>query len=190
MPTCPNCGSYVPLGNHSCSCGTTIRHDDSYKEDTRTYSNTRTDNPYDYDILNELYHNNYLNITCLDEMNRKISEVEDKFSARYRDYSITGKFFIFSFSVEVKYYNAIIRAAFDNSYAYNDFESIEDIVTPDLSKLYSSEEFKELVKNKEKELDAKFISCTLRILGDELTISVNFEWLNVFFMNGYDMKFL
>lgn len=24
MPTCPNCGSYVPLGNHSCSCGTTI----------------------------------------------------------------------------------------------------------------------------------------------------------------------
>lgn len=27
MPTCPNCGSYIPLGNHSCSCGTTLRYD-------------------------------------------------------------------------------------------------------------------------------------------------------------------
>ena len=24
MPYCPNCGSYIPLGNHSCSCGTTM----------------------------------------------------------------------------------------------------------------------------------------------------------------------
>ena len=189
MPTCPNCGSYVSLGNHSCSCGTTIRYDDSDKKEYLS-QRERLDNPYDYDFLNELYHNYSLTITCLEEMNTKIGEVEEKFSANFRDYSIAGPFFILSFTVEAPYFDAVIRASFDSTYAYNEMKMIEDIVTPDFSKLYASKEFRTLVREKENEIEFKFMSCTMKILGDEITISVNFEGLNVFFMDGYHMKFL
>ncbi|WP_407379230.1 hypothetical protein [Methanobrevibacter sp.] len=45
MPTCPNCGSYVPLGNHSCSCGTSIggsRRSKYYDEEEERNSGTRS----------------------------------------------------------------------------------------------------------------------------------------------------
>ena len=76
MPTCPNCGSYIPLGNHSCSCGTTIRYDDEeddYEEQSRrawhaealiwlkkqSEAKRRGENPYDNDLLNELSRSNH-----------------------------------------------------------------------------------------------------------------------------------
>ena len=45
MPTCPNCGSYVPLGNHSCSCGTSMggsRRSNYYDEEEERNSGTRS----------------------------------------------------------------------------------------------------------------------------------------------------
>lgn len=187
MPICPNCGSYVPLGDHSCSCGTTLRYEDSYGEED-SLSDMPLDNPYSYDFLNELYHNDF-HILCLNQMEKEIAEIEKRYSAKFRDYITSGPVFILSFDVEEKYFDAIIRASYDSSYAYNYVEIIEDIVTPDLSKLYSCEEFRRLVREKEKELGSKFVSCKLRFLGGDLCILVSFEGLYVFFLNGKDLVF-
>ncbi len=122
-------------------------------------------------------------------MDEQIAEIEEKYSAKFRDYLTSGPVFILSFDVEEKYFDAIIRASYDSSYAYNDVEIIEDIVTPDLSKLYSSEEFRRLVREKEKEINSKFVSCKLRFLGGDLRIFVSFQGLHVFFLNGKDLVF-
>ena len=188
MPTCPNCGSYIPLGNHSCSCGTTVRDDFEEEEGGGDYRSP-DENPYDYDFLNELYHD-YFRILPLEKMNEGIAEFEEKYSAEFQNCEYYScEVFYLSFSVEAKYYDAIIRASYDSSYAYNDIELISDIVTPDLSKLYSSEEFKDLVRKTESEIGSKFMHCSLGFIGDKLIISVFFEGLNTFFLNGNDLVF-
>lgn len=85
MPTCPNCGSYIPLGDHSCSCGTTIRYDEPQEESSGyAYEIAPDDNPYDYDFLNDFYHN-YENEIYLNQMNRGIAEIEQKYNAKFRE---------------------------------------------------------------------------------------------------------
>ena len=188
MPICPNCGSYILLGNHSCDCGTTIS--DDFEEDYEGGRPLRPkdENPYRYDFLNDLYHD-YFDILPLEQMDKDIAEIEEKYSAKFKDYNYSSQIFYLNFFVEAKYFDAIIRASYDSSYAYNDFELIRDIVTPHLTKLYSSEEFKQLVQKTEKEIDSKFMHCSLGFIGDELTISVFFEGLKTFFLNGNDLIF-
>lgn len=188
MPICPNCGSYIPLGNHSCSCGTTLRSD--FEEESEGGINLRPEdeNPYRYDFLNDLYHD-YYDLLPLEQMDKGIAEIEEKYSAKFKDYMYSNQVFYLNFFVEAKYFDAIIRASYDSSYAYNDIELIKDIVTPYLSKLYSSEEFKQLVRKTESEIDSKFIHCSLGFIGDKLVISVFFEGLKTFFLNGNDLIF-
>ena len=74
MPICPNCGSYILLGNHSCDCGTTIS--DDFEEDYEGGRPLRPkdENPYRYDFLNDLYHD-YFDILPLEQMDKDIAEI-------------------------------------------------------------------------------------------------------------------
>lgn len=191
MPTCPNCGSYVPLGNHSCSCGTTIRsREDDYleeqqemkrlkhqyflEEQRKELMQRKKENPYKYDFLNDLYHEGG-NEIYLERMDEGISEIEEKFSAKFDGIYSHGSAIFFKFLVETEYYDAIIRASYDTSYAYNYVELITDIVTPYFEKLYSNQNFRNLVKKTESEINAKFKYCDIVILGNELVIYAYFE---------------
>ena len=191
MPTCPNCGSYVPLGNHSCSCGTTIgSRDDEYLEEMKEMERLkhqyfleeqrkelmqrRKENPYKQDFLNDLYHEGAKEI-YLERMDEGISEIEEKFSAKFNGIYFHNSAIFFKFLVETEYYDAIIRACYDISYAYNYVELITDIVTPYFDKLYSNQDFRNLVKMTESKINAKFRYCEIVILGKELVVYAYFE---------------
>lgn len=62
MPTCPNCGSYVPLGNHSCSCGTSMgsRHSRYDEKENKSSSGTKGffDNFTTYELNAQMYETN------------------------------------------------------------------------------------------------------------------------------------
>ena len=78
MPICPNCGSYVPLGNHSCECGTTISDDlkdGEYGNDLlftldkrRKDRQRQEENPYEDDFFNDLHHQ-WVSPYLIDRMN-------------------------------------------------------------------------------------------------------------------------
>lgn len=128
MPTCPNCGSYVPLGNHSCSCGTTIgSREDAYLEEQKEMERLKRqyfleeqrkelmqrkkENPYKHDFLNDLHHEGGKKI-YLERMDEGISEIEEKFSAKLSGIYSHGSAIFFKFLVETEYYDAIIRASY------------------------------------------------------------------------------
>ena len=52
---------------------------------------------------------------------------------------------------------------------------ITDIVTPYFEKLYSNQDFRNLVKKTESEINAKFRYCDIVIFGNELVIYAYFE---------------
>ena len=93
MPTCPNCGSYIPLGNHSCSCGTTIRYDDE-EDQERMYDDAaehrrrrqryleklQGENPYEDDFFNELHHRAVSSI-LIQNMDDKLRILKNNFKA-------------------------------------------------------------------------------------------------------------
>ena len=93
MPTCQNCGSYIPLGDHSCCCGTTIRYDVEDDEERRydeavEYRRRRqryleriqNENPYDEDFFNELHHRD-VSVMLIKKMNDQLSDLKNRFNA-------------------------------------------------------------------------------------------------------------
>lgn len=101
MPTCPNCGSYIPLGNHSCSCGTTIRyvdeeqerrHDEAVKYRTQRHEYLemlQNENPYEDDFFNELHHNAVSEI-LIRNMNENVQNVKRNYNAELDHVDVMG----------------------------------------------------------------------------------------------------
>lgn len=186
MPTCPNCGSYIPLGNHSCSCGTTIRYVDDVDEEKyekemefqsmrrRHLKKLQTENPYDDDFFNELHHNAVSPI-LVRNMNDQISILKNNFNATLEDAEIFGHLAIFTLKVTEKLFDATFKATFDMANAFNDVVVVYETVTPDFSRLYSNEEFRKLIKSTERKTGYKFKFCKAIIVGYEVMVSAYFD---------------
>lgn len=176
MPICPNCGSYIPLGNHSCECGTTIGYDDDsdYSSGGSEKQRILHENPYDEDFFNELYHND-ISPFSINRMVEGVRELEDKFSAKLDDASFHNGAVYFALKHENEYYGATLRAYFDLSDPFRGVVLFNDIVTPDFSRLYSNEEFRKVIFEKEKEKNSKFHYCRLLIIDGVLMVSAVFD---------------
>lgn len=181
MPTCPNCGSYVPLGNHSCSCGTTIRYDDEYDDSGYSIVEQMMDrerlmqeNPYDEDFFNELHHQQASPI-MIEHMDDGISYLKKKFNATLDDVTVMGNVAIFKLKVEDKYYDATFRATYDMTNSFGSVELLKETVTPDFTRLYHDMEFKKIITEKENEMGFEFRFCKLAIIGDAFLIDAHFE---------------
>ena len=98
LPFCPNCGSYVPLGNHSCDCGTTIGYDYEYdceddwvfqEEKRREILKRQKENPYDDDFFNDLHHQG-VSPYLINRMNEGIQKLKDDLGVELKDADVRG----------------------------------------------------------------------------------------------------
>ena len=191
MPTCPNCGSYIPLGNHSCSCGTTIRYDDDdedYEEQSRRASHAealiwlkkqaeakrRSENPYDNDLLNELHHEGAPS-KMLDKMSEGLWLLNNNYGLEWDDYEFLGPLLIFILKKHHDYFDVKIRAKYNLESIYNEVVLLEDTVIPDFTRLYSNDQFKKIVREMEEKTDSKFHFCRVVIIGYEFMVSAVFD---------------
>ncbi len=187
MPTCPNCGSYIPLGNHSCSCGTTIRYDD--EEDLeRMYDDAaehrrrrqkyleklQSENPYEDDFFNDLHHRAVSSI-LIRNMDDKLRILKNNFNAELDHVDVMGDLAIFTLKVQEEYFDATFKATFDMSNAFNRMVLQENLVTPDFKKLYSNEEFRNLIRSTENKTGYKFKFCKILIIDNTLMVSAYFD---------------
>lgn len=204
MPTCPNCGSYIPLGNHSCSCGTTLRYDYEPIEEKeeeidlledlqflarkKVVPKKRSQDPYNYDFLNKLDEKGH-NPIFLNQMNNEIAEIEEKYNAKLYEFSVYKHMVFFNFLVERNCYDAILSAYYDTTYGYNYFEISKDIITPKFEKLYSNDKFKRLILKTQEEINEKFQYCRIFLFGDEFVLKVYFE-NQQFFLDDDTVEFV
>ena len=187
MPTCPNCGSYIPLGNHSCSCGTTIRYADD-DDDERRYSEweairrrqmeyrrqRQRENPYEDDFFNDLHHKGASSM-LLSNMNSQVQFLKDRFNAKLDDVVVIGNLAIFVLEVHEEYFDAKFRASFDMTNSFGDLVLLKDTVVPDFERLYSNEEFQRLIASTESKTGYKFEFCKVLIIDDTLMVSAYFD---------------
>lgn len=175
MPFCPNCGSYIPLGNHSCSCGTHIRYD---FEDGAEYgggSSKPQDNPYDSDFLNELYHEG-VSPYIVDRIAEGITGLENKFGCEFEGGEVYNNIAYLNLKFTGKYFDATLRATYGLDDGFDDVTLLKDIITPDFSKLYSSEEIKKLILEMEAKTNSKFHHFKILIVEDTIMISAIFDF--------------
>lgn len=179
MPTCPNCGSYIPLGDHSCSCGTTIGYDDDIEED---YSTGRQEylewlkeqNPYDHEFFNELLHHEYSKF-MIDRMYEGVNDLKEKYGAELSEAEVYNNMAFFNLFVEEKYYDATLRATFHLDNAFDDVTVIQDIITPDFTKTYSSEEVKKIIREMEARTDSRFHYFRMLLVSGVIMVSAVFD---------------
>ena len=179
MPICPNCGSYIPLGNHSCECGTTIGYDEDLEDSSQIidqiYKERRkNENPYEDDFFNEMHHEGF-SPYLINSMDEGIRRLKNRYSARLENASFHNNMVFFDLKHENEYYDATLRASFDLSSAFNDVILYRDIVTPDFTKLYSNERFRKVIREKEREKNSKFHYCRLLIVDDMMMVSAVFD---------------
>lgn len=185
MPNCPNCGEIVMEGDPYCShCGAHFIWDfddeDDYERDShqseleRIKQQRKNEYPYNDDFFNDLYHEGVLEI-AIDRMSDGIEDLKRKFGVELKDVSIYNDIVHFELFKRDKYFDATLRASFDLSTSFNDVIFYRDIVTPDFSRLYSSEEFKRLIEKAEKEKNSKFHYCRLLAIEDMLMVSAVFD---------------
>ena len=191
MPTCPNCGSYIPLGNHSCSCGTTIRYDDDdedYEEQSRRASHAealiwlkkqaeakrRSENPYDNDLLNKLHHEGAPS-KMLEKMSEGLWLLNNNYGLEWEDYEFLDPLLIFILKKHHDYFDVKIRAKYNVESVYNEVVLLEDTVIPDFTRLYSNDQFKKIVREMEEKTDSKFHFCRVVIIGYEFMVSAVFD---------------
>ena len=162
MPTCPNCGSYIPLGNHSCSCGTTIGYDDDSEEyddypqqPINTRQRIQNEYPYEYDFFNDLYHM-FIPKFTLDRMYRELKKLEEKYDAKFVKGDVSGRTAFLNLLKEDKYFDAILRTSYHMDNEFDRMEIMKDTITPDFSKLYASEEIKKIISEMEEKTNTKF----------------------------------
>lgn len=175
MPTCPNCGAYVPLGEPMCSCGTTFRHiedDDSYSD--FQIERRKDENPYKYDFFNQLYHE-FASSDLIDNMYSELINLLDKLDAELDSVSIYRTAAFFKIVKKTEYYDAIMRAHFDMSNESNEIVLDRTAVTPDFSKLYKSKEIKKMINDSEKELNSIFYHFNMALNGYEVIVYAVFE---------------
>ena len=177
MPTCPNCGAYVPLGESMCSCGTSFRYDED--EDDDFYSDfqierRRNENPYKYDFFNQLHHE-FAPSDLIDNMYSELINLLDKLDAELDSVSIYKTAAFFKIVKKTQYYDAIMRAHFDMSNASNEIVLDQTAITPDFTKLYQSEEIKKLIKDSQKELDSIFSHFKMALNDYEVIVYAVFE---------------
>ena len=186
MPTCPNCGSYIPLGNHSCSCGTTIRyvddeqvrrHDEAVKYSRRRQKcleQLQKENPYEDDFFNELHHNAVSDI-LIRNMNYSVQNVKRNYNAELVHVDVMGELAVFTFKVTEKYFEATFKARFGMSSPFNRLTLLEDLVVADFSRLYSNEEFLKLIRLTEKRTCHKFRFCKAMIVDYTVMVAAYFD---------------
>ena len=190
MPTCPNCGSYIPLGNHSCSCGTTIRYDDDddYEEQSRRASHAealvwlkkqaaakrRSENPYGNDFLNELHHEGVPS-KMLNSMNEGLWLLNNNYGLEWDDFEFLDPIIIFILKKHHDYFDVRIRAKYNIESEYNEVVLLKDSIIPDLTKLYSNDQFKKIVKEMEEKTDSKFHFCRVYLIDYEFMVSAVFD---------------
>ena len=184
MPLCPNCGEIVMEGDSFCShCGAHFVWDfddedepkNSHQREIEIIKQQRKNEcPYKDDFFNDLYHKGVSQI-WLDHMSEGIEDLERKFDAELSDVSLYNNIVHFELTKKDKYFDAILRASFDLSTAFNDVIFYKDIVTPDFSKLYSNDEFRQLIAKTEIEKNSKFHYCRLLVIDDTLMISAVFD---------------
>ncbi len=161
MPTCPHCGAYVPLGESICSCGATFAHgrydeDDDYHGGlSDILEQVKHENPYEYDFFNDLHHN-LVSPYLINNMYEALTDLLDKFDAELDSVSVQNNIAYFNMIKKTEYYDATLRASFDMSNAFNDIVFYRDIITPDFTKLYESEEIKKLIEDSQRELNSQF----------------------------------
>lgn len=181
MVFCPNCGSYIPLGEPYCSCGTTIYYDeemdsqDSGENYEEYLQRIRNENPYDVDFYNELHHID-VSPNTIRTIDEEITRLENVFNAKFEKGSVYNSTAIVELVKNDKYYDAVLRATYDLSNSFNDLILQRDIVTPDFTKLYSDDDFKRMIKEMEIKTDEEFHYCRLVVIGDELMVSAVFDY--------------
>ncbi len=89
------------MGNHSCSCGTTIRYVDDeqerrddealkYRRQRQEYlERLQSENPYEDDFFNELYHNAVSGI-LIRNMNEKVQIMKRNYNAELDHVDVMG----------------------------------------------------------------------------------------------------
>lgn len=191
MPTCPNCGSYIPLGNHSCSCGTTIRYDDDdedYEEQSRRSSEAeyyrnlqkqeeirrRSENPYDNDFLNELHHDGFSPM-MIERIKEDLWLLNNNYGLEVDDAEFYNPLLIFTLKKHNEYFDATVKASFDTTNSFNDIVLLKELVTPDLTRLYSNEQFKKIIREMEEKTDSEFHYCRVLIVDYEFMVSAVFD---------------
>lgn len=108
-------------------------------------------------------------------MNRKLTYLKKKFNAKLDDVAVMGNIAIFKLKGHEKYYDAIFRANFDMSNAFNEMNLLKQLVIPDFTRLYQNSEFQKIVKQKEKETGFKFRFCKLAIIDESFLVDAHFE---------------
>ena len=188
MPTCPNCGSYIPLGDHSCCCGTTIRYDVEDDDEERRYDEAveyrrrrqryleriQNENPYDEDFFNELHHRD-VSVMLIKNMNDQLSDLKNRFNASLDHVDVAGYLAIFTLKVQEEYFDATFKASYDMSSAFNRLNLLEELVIHDFTRLYSNEEFKNLIRKTESKTGHKFRFCKVLIIDNTLMVSAYFD---------------
>ena len=175
MPTCPNCGAYVPLGEPMCSCGASFRHiedDDSYSD--FQIERRKDENPYKYDFFNQLYHE-FASSDLIDNMYNELIDLLDKLDGELDSVSIYKTATFFKIVKKTEYYDAIMRAHFDMSNESNEIVLDRTAVTPDFSKLYKSKKIKKMINDSEKELNSIFYHFNMALNGYEVIVYAVFE---------------
>ena len=191
MPFCPNCGSYILLGNHSCSCGTTIRYqdDDDYEEQSRLASEAeafrrwkkqveaerRSENPYNNDFFNELHHEG-VSPLMINRINEDLSFLNRKYGLEWNDVTFSSPLLIFTLKKNEKYFDATIKASYDVTSSFNDVVLLRETITPDSTRLYSNDQFKIIIKEMEERTSSKFHFCRLLIVDDVFMVSAVFDY--------------
>ena len=174
MPTCPNCGAYIPLGESMCSCGASFRNYD-YEDDSDFQIERReNENPYKYDFFNQLYHES-APLDLIDNMYMELINLLNKLDGELDSVSIYKTAAFFKIVKKTKYYDAILRAHFDMSNPSNEIVLDQTAVTPDFTKLYKSEEIKKMINVSEKELNSIFLHFNIALNGYEVIVYAVFE---------------
>ncbi len=189
MPFCPNCGSYIPLGNHSCSCGTTIRYeDDDYEEESRhdseaeafrrfkkqTEAERRSENPYNNDFFNELHHEG-VSALMINNMNEGLSYLYTRYGLEWDGVTFISPLIIFTLKKNDEYFDATIKASYDVTSSFNDVVLLKETITPDFTRLYSDDKFKRIIREMEEKTNTKFHFCRLLIVDYTFMVSAVFD---------------
>lgn len=78
-------------------------------------------------------------------MNDNLQILKNNFNAKLDHVDVMGDLAIFTLKVQEEYFDTIFKATYDMSSAFNRMVLQEDLVTSDFKKLYSNEEFRNLI---------------------------------------------
>ena len=174
------------MGNHSCSCGTTIRYVDDeqerrddeavkYRRQRQEYlERLQSENPYEDDFFNELYHNAVSGI-LIRNMNEKVQIMKRNYNAELDHVDVMGELVIFTFKVTEEYFDATFKASFGMSSPFNRMTLVSETTVGDFSRLYSNEVFRKLIRATEKRTGHKFRFCKAMIIDYTVMVSAYFD---------------